>query len=402
MKEGYKDTPIGLIPEDWDAIKVKEFATVVTGNTPPTDDPENFGDKYLWVTPTDISGKKDIKVTQRKLSQKGYEISRPLNPNSLLVTCIASIGKNAIIREQACCNQQINAILPSVRHNTDFLYYLFEKEKQKLLQLAGQTAVMIINKSVFENHQIALPPVSEQNRIADILSSVDDKIDVINERITQTQQLKNGLMQQLLTRGIGHTKFKDSLLGEIPESWVVKRLGDVANVNMGQSPSSDSYNENGDGLYLVQGNADIKNRRTSPRIWTSEITKECAVGDIIMTVRAPVGAVARSFHRACIGRGVCAINSKSIDINFLYYYLIDYGSKWGSLEQGSTFTAVNGKDILGIKIPFPPSEEQSKIASIFSTADEKLDAQQEKKSEYEKLKAGLMQQLLTGNIRVKV
>lgn len=192
--------------------------------------------------------------------------------------------------------------------------------------------------------------------------------------------------------------YKDTPIGMIPEDWEVKKLGDVANLIMGQSPSSESYNEDGAGLYLVQGNADIKNRKTSPRIWTSEVTKECAYGDIIMTVRAPVGAIARSHHRSCIGRGVCAINSKSIDINFLYYYLVNYEPKWKSLEQGSTFTAVNGKDILGIDVPFPAIHEQTKVASILSTVDDKIDAINERITHTRQLKNGLMQRLLTRGI----
>ena len=88
-----------------------------------------------------------------------------------------------------------------------------------------------------------------------------------------------------------------------------KKLGDVSNVIMGQSPDSKSYNENREGYYLIQGNADIKNRISSPRQWTNMPTKTCEIGDVILTVRAPVGAVAKSLHNACIGRGVCVIRN---------------------------------------------------------------------------------------------
>ena len=127
--------------------------------------------------------------------------------------------------------------------------------------------------------------------------------------------------------------------------WENKRLGDVTIITMGQSPSSSSYNENGIGSYLIQGNADIKNRKSSPRQWTSEPTKFCDIGDTLMTVRAPVGAIAKSTHHACIGRGVCSIKPKNLDNEFLYQFLLSYESKWKALEQGSTFTAVNGNDI---------------------------------------------------------
>jgi type I restriction enzyme S subunit len=94
---------------------------------------------------------------------------------------------------------------------------------------------------------------------------------------------------------------------KIPEGWEEKELIKVATIKMGQSPSSDNYNDEGRGVYLIQGNADCNNRKTSPRVWTTQITKTCDIGDIIMTVRAPVGAISKCLHYACIGRGVCSI-----------------------------------------------------------------------------------------------
>ncbi|MCG8795081.1 restriction endonuclease subunit S [Tenacibaculum finnmarkense] len=184
----------------------------------------------------------------------------------------------------------------------------------------------------------------------------------------------------------------------IPSDWELKNLGGVSTIIMGQSPSSNSYNEIGIGSYLIQGNADIKNRKSLPRQWTSEPTKICKIGDILMTVRAPVGAIAKSNHNACIGRGVCSIKSKNTDNEFLYQFLLSYESKWKSLEQGSTFTAVNGVDIRGINIPIPPLKEQQKIAEILSTVDAKISIIDAQISETQNLKKGLMQSLLSKGI----
>ena len=136
--------------------------------------------------------------------------------------------------------------------------------------------------------------------------------------------------------------------------WEEKRLGDIVLIIMGQSPSSKSYNSNGNGIYLIQGNADIKNRKTYPRIWTTESKKECKIGDIILTVRAPVGYVAKSIHNACIGRGVCALRSKkNYFLNFVYYFLLYFEKEWKKLGQGSTFTAIGTNDIKNLKIRIP-------------------------------------------------
>ena len=127
---------------------------------------------------------------------------------------------------------------------------------------------------------------------------------------------------------------------------------------MGQSPSSHAYNNNADGLPLIQGNLDIENGQLSPRIYTSEITQTCECGDVILTVRAPVGEIAIAQQEACIGRGVCSIRPHvKNDTNLIYQFLQYFKPKWGSLEQGSTFTAVSGTDIRGIAVSIPSADK---------------------------------------------
>ena len=186
------------------------------------------------------------------------------------------------------------------------------------------------------------------------------------------------------------------------DNWNTLTLEKLSIINMGQSPDSKSYNQLGEGMLLVQGNADIKNRLTNPRQWTSEPTKKCQIGDLILTVRAPVGAIAKSVHNACIGRGVCSIsnNSKS-DIEYLYQTLVNYEKKWIRLEQGSTFTAVSGKDIRGIKLNIPSLPEQQKIASFLSAVDEKLEQLTKKKELLSAYKKGVKQKIFSQELRFK-
>jgi len=166
------------------------------------------------------------------------------------------------------------------------------------------------------------------------------------------------------------------------KEWEETKLYEKALITMGQSPASSTYNENLIGLPLIQGNADCKDRKTAPRIFASQFTKECFEDDIVMTVRAPVGYVSKSIHHACIGRGVCAIKPKE-DTNFLFQFLINYESQWLKLSQGSTFTAVNSDDIKDLELLIPSKDEQTKIGNYFQILD-KLIEQKEKK--YQKLK----------------
>lgn len=193
-------------------------------------------------------------------------------------------------------------------------------------------------------------------------------------------------------------EFTQTRLGYIPYDWEVKKLEEIASITMGQSPKSEYYNENHDGFPLIQGNADCENRHTKPRLYTTQITKTCNIGDIIMTVRAPVGYVSKSLHHACIGRGVCSIKAKK-NQEYLYYYLISYEDKWKRMSQGSTFESINSNDIKKLDVILPPSIEQSKIASILSTWDKAIELKEKLIEQKKEQKKGLMQKLLTGEVR---
>ncbi|QOW04629.1 restriction endonuclease subunit S [Vibrio parahaemolyticus] len=206
-------------------------------------------------------------------------------------------------------------------------------------------------------------------------------------------------MQQLLT---GKKRLVNPETGKVFEGeWEEVKLSHLATITMGSSPKSEAYNEIGEGLPLLQGNADIKARRSAPRIYTSQITKECSIGDILLSVRAPVGSVAKSEHKACIGRGIASIKAKkSNSQEYLYQWLLAFEPKWERLSQGSTFEAVNSNDIKTLDILAPNLIEQQKIASVLTAADKDIDALEAKLSLFKQEKKALMQQLLTGKRRV--
>lgn len=189
---------------------------------------------------------------------------------------------------------------------------------------------------------------------------------------------------------------------KIPSDWEVKELGEIAFVNMGQSPDSDNYNESGEGLPLIQGNTDMKNRKSFIRYFTTQLTKVCNEGDLILSVRAPVGNIGEATFKSCIGRGVCAIKPKKIDKEYLFQLLIYCEEKWRKIEQGSTFTAVSSEDVRKFKLVISKSEtEQKAIARVLSTWDEAIHKTEQLIIQKELRKKWLMQNLLTGKMRLK-
>ncbi|MCQ2892943.1 restriction endonuclease subunit S [Helicobacter pylori] len=187
----------------WQKVKVKDFGIIITGSTPLTQISEYWNGTISWITPTDINDNKDIFNSERKITQKGLDTIRMIPKNSVLVTCIASIGKNAILRVNGACNQQINAIIPNKDFNADFIYYLMENNKQYLLGKAGVTATYIISKQVFEEIDFFVPKdLDEQIAIANILSALDNEIISLKNKKRQFENIKKALNHDLMSAKI--------------------------------------------------------------------------------------------------------------------------------------------------------------------------------------------------------
>lgn len=183
----------------WETKRVSEFGDIVTGATPRTDIDAFWGEQYPWITPTDISFQRDMISSERMITQEGLNSIRTLPANSVLVTCIASIGKNAILKTKGSCNQQINAVIPNAAHSAEFLYYLFELNTRYLLAKAGITATSIVSKKIFGELSFKIPFVEEQQAIVAVLSDMDAEIAVLERRRDKAHAIKQGMMQQLLT-----------------------------------------------------------------------------------------------------------------------------------------------------------------------------------------------------------
>lgn len=183
---------------EWEEVRVANFGKVVTGNTPPKGDDSNYGSDISWATAEDFKGKY-VGNTKVKLTKSGVSKARLVPKGSVLVTCIASIGKNAIADEDLTTNQQINAVIVNSKHCNEFFYYQIEFNKHKLLAWAGTTAVPILNKSSFEKILLLAPLKHEQQKIASVLTAADKEIELLQAKLAHLKDEKKALMQQLLT-----------------------------------------------------------------------------------------------------------------------------------------------------------------------------------------------------------
>ena len=214
------------------------------------------------------------------------------------------------------------------------------------------------------------PSIEEQKKIAEFLSLIDERIATQNKIIEDLKKLKSA---------ISHILFSSK--GAI-------HLSEIANVVMGQSPSSNAYNDQGLGMPLVQGNLDISNGKTTPRLYTAEFNQTTEKGNIILTVRAPVGEVAKATQKVCLGRGVCAIIPHEENMSdFIYQYLTFYKFMWRRYEQGSTFTSINGSDVRNIFCP------KVRNVSILTLLDIKINIEERVVKQYQSQKQYMLYQM---------
>ena len=328
---------------EWERCKVKDFTKVVAGATPSTSNKEYWGGDIRWMNSGELNLKRVYEV-QGRITQLGYEktSTKIIPPQSVLIG-LAGQGKTrgtaAINYVELCTNQSIASILPSDKYYPEFLYQNIESRYKELRDISsGDGGRGGLNLQMIYNLNIPYCSISEQRKIGDFLCLLDQRIETQRKIIEDLKKLKDAISVRLFT---------SATCGK-------RELSDLATIVMGQSPSSQCYNTNNEGLPLIQGNLDITKGKLTPRIYSSEVTKKCQAGDVILTVRAPVGEVAIADFGACIGRGVCAIKPFDDTLSVLIYQFLQYFKpKWFSLEQGSTFTSVSRDDIMSIKVAIP-------------------------------------------------
>ena len=214
---------------------ISDLGKVITGKTPRTSILENYGGKIPFLTPSDNLSEKFSPTTSKTLTKIGLnEVKNCLLPSkSICVSCIGSdLGKVVLTKKPTVTNQQFNSIVPNEENDADFIYYLMTVVGKHLNYLSKtSTAVPIINKSTFANYEIEIPNIKEQKRIGEILSSLDDKIE-LNRRINDNlEQQAQALFKSWFVNfePFKKGKFIDSELGMIPEGWQVEELGNITN-----------------------------------------------------------------------------------------------------------------------------------------------------------------------------
>lgn len=316
------------------------------GGTPSTNNDAYWDGDIDWYSPAELGEQVYADRSVRRITQAGYDsCSATLLPagKTILFTSRAGIGNTAILRRSACTNQGFQSLVVNDDTDVYFVYSMTDRIKKFAEQKASGSTFLEISGKGLAAGEFAFPSKDEQTAIGSMFKQLDHLI-TLHQRKCQCRGLYGYL------------------------SWEQRKLGEIAPVTMGQSPNGACYTDNPNDAVLVQGNADLKDGWVSPRVWTTEITRTAKSGDLIMSVRAPVGAMGKTAYDVVLGRGVAGIAGNE----FLFQTLSKKEAEeyWSTVSAGSTFDSINGDELRNTLVDCPRSElECETIGDCLSKVD---------------------------------
>ncbi len=428
----FKDTPIGKIPVDWETVQLGDISEAITKGTTPTTYGHDYKEKgisFLRVENITENGKinlNDIKY----ISPETHEFLNrsKLEEGDILFSIAGAIGRCALVTSDilpANINQAIALIRIKEKRQINLKFLLQMLLSKYIRNQAALEATSLaqtnLNLEQVKKLSLPLPPLPEQKKIAEILTSVDDGIEETDRIIEKTKELKKGLMQKLLTRGIGHKKFKKTEIGEIPEEWEVCTIENITAKEknaikagpFGSALKKSIFMDKGYKVYgqeqVIPDDFTVGNYYINEETFNKLRDFEIKPGDILVSLVGTFGKV--SVVPEGIEKGI--INPRLIKIsldnhkvfpNFLKFLLSSslLQKQMINYTHGLTMGILNTKTIKSLVLPIPSITEQIKVTSILSGVDAEIKNELDHKFELEILKKSLMQVLLTGRVRVKL
>src|SRR5690554_5390969 len=380
---------------EWKECKLGDVAKRITsGGTPSTKVKEYYGGDIPWLNTREVNFCR-IKDTEQKITELGLKNSSAkwIKAGSVIMAMYgATAGKVAYTKidlttNQACCNITVNEKIA----DNKFIYYGLFNSYNELVNLACGAAQQNLNLGVISDFPLLIPDMLEQRAIASVLSSLDDKIDLLYR-------------QNKTLEAMAETLFWQWFVEEADEGWEKGKLPDEFDFVMGTSPPGDSYNEVGEGVPMYQGNADFEFRFPKKRVFTTEPKRFAEQFDTLISVRAPVGAQNMAEERCCIGRGVAAFRYKNSKKYYTYTYF-----KMKSLmkeiaqfnDTGTVFGSISKSDFEELTIVIPPKGLVDKYQSEVKPIDDKIISNCMQIRILEKLRETLSPKLMSGEVRVK-
>ena len=405
---------IKQIPSNW---MIKNLGKLSTLYVPMRDKPKQFGGTIPWLRIEDLDGKyvRESKSNQKVTQETIKEMKLRVYPvGTVLCSCSATLGVCAITTSELITNQTFIGIHPSTELDDEFLFYYLSTQANNLRKISSGTTIPYISRKKFEDLPILFPPKNEQQKIASILSNVDSLISQYDKVIESTKIVKKGLMQKLLIKGIGHTKFKKIkwYFGkeiEIPEGWEIKKLHELCRIERGKfthRPRDDPAFYNGKYPFIQTGDVEKSDGYITNHFQTLNdrglsVSKLFPANIIVITIAANIGTTAITTYPICFPDSLIGITPKKMDIKFLELFLTTRKNYLNIVATVSAQKNINLETLKPLLIPVPTLKEQKIISSFVHDFENKLIELKKTLEFLQTLKRGLVQKLLTGQIRVR-
>ncbi len=413
------------VPDGWKSLKLSDICSIVGGGTPERAKPQYWKGSIPWVSPTEVTGlsTRYLEKTKECITEEGLQKSsaKLLPAGTVLMTSRASIGFPAINKVPLTTNQGFQSLLcHEEKSYNEFVYQLILFIRHDLERLAAGSTFLEISSNNVKRVKASIPPLPEQKKIASILTSVDDVIEKIEAQINKLQDLKKGMMTELLTKGIGHTEFKDSPVGRIPVEWEVRKIENIAQVKGGKRlpkgrPFSDKPTE-----YPYIRISDFRNGSVScenikyvypkdrEHIKRYTISKD----DICVSIAgAHLGLfveIPYQLDNALLTENAAKLifeDFEKTNKTFVKYLCQSSIIQNQLMQEKGVGAGVPKLALFRISetiLPLSSKSEQDKIVSILKAVDIRIDMSLEKLDRTKSLKKALMNDLLTGKKRVTV
>ncbi len=421
-------------PSGWERKPLADLARIVSGGTPARDNPEFWENGTIpWATPTDITNgnSRILTKTNDYITEAGLRgcSAKLLPAESILMTSRATLGESKIAGTEICTNQGFKSLVPNDHVDNWFLYYLMRLNKGRYEMFGIGSTFLEVNKKDTEAFELDLPPLPEQRKIARILSTVDEQIERTEALIAKYQAMKQGLMHDLLTRGVdgqGRLRppreqapelYKWSALGWVPRGWGVRSLQDAATqITSGSRGWAQYYSETG-AVFLRIGNLTRKHinlsldaiQRVRPPNNSEGSRTAVDTGDILVSVTADlgiIGVIPSEFEEAYVNQHIALIRLDSTLINprWVGHYLAGHECqiRIQRLNDSGAKAGLNLPAVASMLITSPPRDEQYQMVNILDKIDTVIQREERQVAKYVIIKTGLMQDLLTGRVRVEV
>lgn len=421
----FKETEIGMIPDEWNIYKLSDVVEIIGGGTPKTSVKEYWGGEIPWLSVVDFNNdNRLVHKTEKTITEKGLKESstKILKKGQIIISARGTVGEVAQLAYDMAFNQSCYGLNGKKQIINDFLYYLLKNNIKDLKKNTHGSVFDTITRKTFDQIFVSVPPIEEQKLISEVLTSLDDKIDLNNQMNKTLEQIAQALFKRWFIdfefpdengnpyKSSGG-RMVDSELGEIPEGWGVKKIGDICETFGGGTPRTKepSYWENGDVFWATPTDmTSLKSpiifdtsRKITEKGLQNSSAKLLPEGSILMTSRATLGYFAIAKIPISTNQGFISMVCDDRVSN--YYLLNAVRNKMNEIESlasGSTYLEINKTSFRSIEIILPPKNIMQKFDEIADSIYEKIFQNELEAKSLVEIRDSLLPKLMSGKIRI--